>query len=472
MRRFFLISSLLLCGFVGVSLAKQITLRGFVTAVHSPTSFEMDEYKIIDKTEEEHQRLGSVGKKDWHSPQLKAGTLRVGLEVEVKGDYDRKTGEVKATGIKALSDDSDPATPIEGMGLVEDKASLRKTAQGWLGRFTADGETLVVTPDTLISVKRSRAERKELQAAGGESDDDSRFSADDIDLDTFAYYVGVRQADHSILAKKIEFRLDRAAAESDWSLLAANLFYPDPKSEAGTLTVDEKQYDLFPSHEAEEYLSKLGASLIPAHQRDLPDKNPGKVLFRFFLIDTDTVAVDAYPNGVVAVSAHVFDVFDNEAQLAFVLAHEMAGVVEKHQWTFAQYHRAERIEIAAVGAAASLAVPGAQMLGWLADKGIVDNFARSLLNQADRVGIEYMLAAGYDPKQSVESWRVLERKRAHGRFWGNQDVNFEHRTYLESELQLKYANRDFSDLKRDSSDFRAAVDGVRAARQRAKTKKK
>jgi hypothetical protein len=51
-------------------------------------------------------------------------------------------------------------------------------------------------------------------------------------------------------------------------------------------------------------------------------------------------------------------------------------------------------------------------------------------------------------------------------------VNFARRTYLESELQLNYANRDFSSLKRDSLDFHAAADAVRAARHRAKAKKK
>jgi hypothetical protein len=474
MRRFLLISVLSLFGFVSVGSAKQITLRGYVTAVHSPTSFDMDEYKITDVAEEEHQRLGTEGKKNSRSPQLKPGVLRVGLEVEVQGDYDHTTGELKATGIKALFDDSDPETPIENMGLVEDKASLQKTEQGWSGRFIADSETIVLTADTQISVKRSRAERKEMRNAGRDSGDDAAFSPGDIDLDTFAHYVGVRQADRSILANKIEFRQDRAAAESGWNLLAARVSYPDPKSEVGTLTINETNYALFPSPEAEDYLNKLGASLIPAHQRELPDNSPGKVIFRFFLGDTDTVAVDTYPNGVIVVSAHVFDVLDTEAQLASVLAREMARVVEKQEWTTAKYHEKERKEItgiATVGAAAA-SLPGGWLVGMLADEGVVHKLARSLQNQADRIAIEYMLAAGYDPYQAVESWRVLEKKHARGHFWGNPDVNFEHRTYLESELQLSYANRDFSGLKRDSPGFHAAADAAKAARQRVKAKNK
>ncbi|HTW31766.1 MAG TPA: M48 family metalloprotease [Candidatus Sulfotelmatobacter sp.] len=452
--------------------AKSITLRGFVTAVHSPTSFEMDEYTITDDTEREHERLGSVGKKDYHSPQLRPGALRIGLEVEVKGDYNRKTGQVKATGIKALWDDSDPANLIESIGLVEDRRSLQKNGQHWTGSFAADGETLVVTADTQISVKRSRGERKDLRHLGLESTDDSAFSPADIDLDTFVHYVGVRQPDHSVLTKEVEFRPDRAAADSDWKTLAAKVFQPHPDSPAGTLSIDERQYNLFPSTEAQEYLAKLGASLIPPHQRELPADSPHKMLFRFFLVDSDTVFVDTYANGIVVVSARVFDLLDHEAQLAFLLSHQMAAIVEKHQWIASHYREGERAEIELAGVASSLALPGMGLPFWFAEKGIMNGFARSLLNQQDRIGIEYMVAAGYDPNESAEFWRTLERKHAKGHFWGNHDWNLIRRTYLESELVTHYANRDFSGLKRDSAEFHAAAGAIQAVRHSAKSKRK
>lgn len=470
LRRIFLISALVLFGLVESGFGKHVTLRGFVTAVHSPTSFEMDKYKITDATEAERRRLIRDGNEELMGPQLKPGTLRVGLEVEVKGDYDRSTGEVRATAIKALIDDCDFKTPIESMGLVEEKTDLQKTDQGWSGRLIAEGETLVLAPDTVISVKRSRAERKELKNAGLEIDEGPAFSPDDIDQDTFAHYVGVRQADNSILAKTIEFRQDRAADESDWSLLTAKVDYPEANSAVGTLTVDENQYELFPAPEVEGYLNQLGGRLVPAHQKELPDKSPGKVMFRFFLVNTENFA--AYPNGVIVVSAHVFDVFDNEAQLAFALAHEMARITEKQAWIISKYRKKDRLEMAGMGAAASLVFPGASIAAALANKSILQEIMPSLQNQADRVAIEYMIAAGYDPNQAVEAWRALEKKRARGRFWGNSEENFERRTYLESQLHLTYANRDFSTLKQDSAEFHAAVDAVKAARHRKKEKKK
>jgi len=455
MCRFVLFTVLLSSAFVQSLLAEQLTLRGFVTAVQSPTSFEIDKYKIIDE----------------NTPRLKTGRLRVGVEVGVKGEYDRKTGELRATEIKMLFDDSDPETPIEGVGLVEDKTGIQKTAQGWSGRLAADGETLVIAPDTFISVNRSRAERKELRNAGREVPTESMFSPVDIDLDTFAHYVGVRQADRSILAKSIDFRQDRGTAESAWKPSDAKVFYSDRKSGAGTVIIDDIVYRLFPSPEALAYLSKLANNLIPQHQRELPDKSPGKVTFRLFLTDSDKVTVDSYPNGVLIVSVHLFDVLDNEGQLAFMLAHEIARVVEKQEWTTLTYTKGERTASAAV-AMAAFGVPGFVLADSLSDKEMAHRFGRGLQDQADRVGIEYMLAAGYDPKEAIDAWRVLDEKHVRGHFWGDPEVNLLRRSYLESELQLNYANRDFSSLKRDSPDFHSAVDAIKGEGHHAKVKRR
>lgn len=473
MRRYLLVPGLLLSAFVPVSAAKHVSLHGYVTAVHPPLSFEMDNYRIFDRTEEEHQRILSEGR-DYRPPHLKAGTLRVGLEVEVKGDYDRKTGEVKATFIKAVNDDTDPDKTVEGMGLVEDKASLQKTGQEWSGSLKADGENLVIGADTQVSLKRSRSEKKEREELGLDSDNVSLLTPDDINVGTFAYYEGVRQADHSIQAKKIEFRQDRAATESDLSYLETKVYYESGHYDVGTLHVGQKEYQLFASPEASAYLEKLGNSLIPASQRDLPEKSPGKVKLKFFLMKSPFFAVDTYPNGVIVISENVFDVFDSEAQLAYVLSHEIARVVERQNWTASKYHETQRKEISALGLvafAASGGGPGWPLVSYLVDKKIASKFVRGLQNQSDRVALEYMIAVGYDPHEAIECWRTLEKKRARGPFWGDFDNNFIRRTYSGSVLQLDYAGQDFSNLKHDSPDFHAACDAMKAARLRSKAKR-
>jgi len=449
-------------------LANQIKLRGHVTAVHSSTSFEMDEYKINDDTS-----LAEKSGKSRVGPG-KPLSLRIGLELEVKGDYNRAMGEVKAQEIKILSDDEN----VAGTGLVENKASLKKDDRGWSGTLIADGEIFTVTPDTVITVKRSKTERKQLRSVNEASDESVPLSLEEIGLDTFAHYAGARQPDDSILAKRIEFEQDTVDADEAAARKAeaARLDYSDSQTGAGKLTIDETERDMFPCPEAQEYLTKVGMSLVPSYQRELPDSDPLKIQFRFFLIDTDTVVAGAYPNGIVVVSAHVFDVLDNEAQLAFMLSHEMARAVEKQAWRFYRYRRGERVTISLAGAAAGMFTYGAASLGTnVAERRVVADFSRQLETQADRAGLAYMFAAGYDPRQAPEVWRAIARSRAdHDKrvFWSNPAQNLTRRSYLEAELNLRYAKEDSSTLEKNTPEFKSAADAIKSARQRGKSKAK
>jgi hypothetical protein len=465
MRRSLLIRLLLLLSLTSLGSAKRISIHGFVTAVHSPTSFEIDNYKVTDET------AAYAKLKNERAVTLKPGMLRVGLEVEVKGDYERNTGELKAHEIKAVEEGN-----VESTGLIEKKLSLTKDQNGWSGSLLADGETLQITPETEVKVRRSRSERKEMKNSGRETDEGA-FSPDDIGMDTFAHYQGTRKDDHSIRLSKVEFQQDRVAAESayEWTKVeAVHVVYPDPKKpEIGTLTIGEREYPLFPSPEASVYLTQLGRGLIPAHQRDLPEDSPAKVKFKFFLVDTDTVASGVFPNGAVVVSAHVFDVLQNEAQLAFMLSHDMARAAEKQDWALGQMHRGERRAIGLAGWAA-FGLPGLGLSSAFADKSVEREFAHVFANQADRIGLQYMLAAGYDPREAPETWRAIADMHADKGevlFWQNHDQNLVRRSYLKSELTIHYGQTDFSSLKRDSKDFHDAVDAIKAERARAKKRK-
>lgn len=449
-------------------LANQIKLRGFVTVVHSPTSFEMDEYKINNEILPAEKSGGS------RVEPGKPVSLRIGLELEVKGDYNRVTGEVRAQEIKVLSDDED----VVGTGLVENKASLKKDVRGWSGTLIADGEILTVTPDTAITVKRSKTERKQLGSVNGTSAENVPLSPEEIGPNTFAHYVGARQPDDSILAKRIEFERDTVAAEEAeaWKQLAAHVDYSDSQTGAGKLTVDETERDMFPCPEAQEYLTRIGMSLVPPYQQEPSGNDPLKIQFRFFLIDTDTVLVGAYPNGIVVVSAHVFDVLDNEAQLAFMLSHEMSRAVEKQAWRAYRSRRTERMTIRFAGAAAAVFTYGAASVGTMVvERGMVSDYSRQLETQADRGGLAYMSAAGYDPREAPAVWRAIARNRAdhdNRLFWESHSQNFSRRSYLEAELNLRYGKEEFSTLKKNAPGFKSAADAIKSVRQRSKSKAK
>ena len=136
MRRLFAIVSIWLF-LAGSLFAKEVTIRGFVTDVKSPTVFEIDDYKItrdrslaIDISAEEDDKSRTA---------FKPEDLRIGTELEVKGDYDESTGELKAKSIKVIFED---ARKLRRTALLEQLPSLTKKGSGWEGEIRADGQRI------------------------------------------------------------------------------------------------------------------------------------------------------------------------------------------------------------------------------------------------------------------------------------------------------------------------------------------
>jgi predicted Zn-dependent protease len=100
----------------------------------------------------------------------------------------------------------------------------------------------------------------------------------------------------------------------------------------------------------------------------------------------------------------------------------------------------------------------------LAASSIQSQYARSLENQADRVGLEWMLAAGYDIREAPASWKALSEKkgdRPMNPFWDSHDNHTTRRSYLMAELRNNYSAVDYSKLKKDSEQFHIVGDIVK-----------
>jgi hypothetical protein len=99
MRRLFVMVSLSML-FAGPLFAKEVTIHGFVTDVKSPVVFQIDDYKI---TRDRSLALDiSSAEGEQSKAAFKAEDVRIGTELEVKGEYDESSGELKAKSIKVL----------------------------------------------------------------------------------------------------------------------------------------------------------------------------------------------------------------------------------------------------------------------------------------------------------------------------------------------------------------------------------
>ncbi len=133
-----------------------------------------------------------------------------------------------------------------------------------------------------------------------------------------------------------------------------------------------------------------------------------QVAFTIRVIDSPDVKTYALPGGFLYVDMGLLGAVDNEAELAGLMAHEIAHVAARHGTRYATRKYAWNMLALPVIYMTGPASIGAQQIGPLAMR----KFAREAELEADLLGMEYQFAAGYDPQAFVEalerlnSWQI------------------------------------------------------------------
>ena len=152
-----------------------------------------------------------------------------------------------------------------------------------------------------------------------------------------------------------------------------------------------------------EYVNRVGQNIV-LH-------SDSKVPFTIKVIDSDEVNAFALPGGFFYVNKGLILAADNEAELAGVMAHEIAHVAARH--AVENQAKASLLEYAAIGASIFLGgIPGMiyQNTAGIGLLGIFMKFSRGAEEEADKLGVQYMWAAGYDPGAMATMFEKLEAK--------------------------------------------------------------
>ncbi|MGH6885627.1 MAG: M48 family metallopeptidase, partial [Geminicoccales bacterium] len=165
--------------------------------------------------------------------------------------------------------------------------------------------------------------------------------------------------------------------------------------------------------EINEYLQSLGMRLASqAHE--------GAHRFTFFAVSDSSINAFALPGGFIGVNAGLVKATRSEAELAGVLAHEIAHVTQRHiARSIQNAGRANMASLAAMLAAillgATTGVPADAVLGGVtAAQGLAAqsqiNYTRANEAEADRVGIGILSAAGFDPVGMPEFFGTMQQR--------------------------------------------------------------
>ena len=168
----------------------------------------------------------------------------------------------------------------------------------------------------------------------------------------------------------------------------------------------ESQIKLVNDPVVTEYVNRIGQNLVRNSDAQVP--------FTIKVIDSDVVNAMALPGGFFYVNSGLILAADEEAEVAGVMAHEIAHVAACH--VAREITRSQLMQIASIPfifIGGGIGYAGYELAGPAALLGIL-KFSRGFEAEADYLGVEYMYRAGYDPSAFVsffEKIQAMEKKK-------------------------------------------------------------
>lgn len=160
----------------------------------------------------------------------------------------------------------------------------------------------------------------------------------------------------------------------------------------------------------DDYINDLGYRLVAGS--DKPKEH-----FSFFIVKDSEINAFAAPGGYIAVNSGLIDITRNESELAGVIAHEIGHITQNHLQRAFEDSKKDAPLMALVLLGAIVAGAGSHSgdapmavlaggQGLLAQKSI--NFTRKDEIEADRVGIQTLANAGFDPNAMADFFQRME----------------------------------------------------------------
>jgi beta-barrel assembly-enhancing protease len=154
-----------------------------------------------------------------------------------------------------------------------------------------------------------------------------------------------------------------------------------------------------------DYVNRLGQNLVRNSDAQVP--------FTIKVIASDELNAFALPGGFLYVNSGLILSVQNEAELAGVMAHEIAHVAARHatrQMTRKHIFDLASIPVVFLSGGVGIVVQEALNVGTPLG---VTKFSRSFETEADYLAVQYMYKAGYDPQALVAFFERVQKLQRH-----------------------------------------------------------
>ena len=440
------------------TLAKNRKIKGFVTEINADkTRVEVWRNEITIPSDVDFEVKDNERKL-----QVTVDDLRLGMHISVKGEYHKNKYQLTANKITVDADQFEKKVKRTAY-LYREIEGLMPEGDGWVGTVFLDGQQVHIHPDTELLFKLNRVEKKLEKKAKKKARNEDEFDDEDSEeVDQFdplkspkevspgdiCEYTGSRNEDGSIRATRLVFSKNEREKNESKLFKKLKLKEKEAADEArkrGSIKVGRYKFKTYYDEHLQDYVSGVGNSLIPEYQHDLEEGDGRRIDFHFVVIDGQkSPNAFAFPNGIVGINTAMLLMLENEAQLAFVLGHEIAHATNEHTYRQMMYHRKKRMALQAGAiAAAAFGYGYAADIITLTAAAITNGYQRNLENQSDRYGLRFATDRGYNPMQSVQVWINMRRNfqsMPTNFFWSSHSSHTERISYLLVEIRNNFAD--------------------------------
>ena len=163
-----------------------------------------------------------------------------------------------------------------------------------------------------------------------------------------------------------------------------------------------QQFGLYEDKELQTFISQEGEKMAAISHR--PDLD-----YHFRVLDSEVVNAFAVPGGYVYFTRGIMAHFNNEAEFAGVLGHEIGHITARHSVVQQRNQILGQIGLLA----GMVLAPQLAQFGEAASQGLsllFLKFGRDAERESDRLGVEYSSRIGFDAQQMANFFNTLERK--------------------------------------------------------------